>query len=158
MATFSVQCDALHKSFVANGPTAPGVSLTEGLRLLAEYKAKLAGALARRDAFMNAERLFDLPLSRFGQLSDMATALESVSPLFNLYADQLAFVATNSATLWADLDMVSQSSTLCTYLLTYTFTCTRAGCAQTRPINNLYTYMCCCRVRSHEALMSSRGA
>ena len=102
---FVAECDAVRKDFLALGPTSGGIGLAQGLQLLAEYRAKLAAANTRREAYSQAERLFGLPLTRYGQLADIKDDMSRVAPLYDLYSEQVAFAESKSSMLWADLDV-----------------------------------------------------
>lgn len=56
---------------------------------------------------VQAERLFNLPLTRYGQLAEVKEEIERVAPLYDLYSEQVSFAESKSSMLWADLDMGS---------------------------------------------------
>ncbi|RYY38146.1 hypothetical protein EON62_00630, partial [archaeon] len=105
VAAFVAQCNQMRSEFFARGPSSSGITLAAGLTMLAEYRTKLAEANRRRETLLQAERLFNLPLTRYVQLQEMQGEIDRVAPLYELYADQLAFAETNSNMLWADLDI-----------------------------------------------------
>jgi dynein heavy chain len=107
VVTFVGECDAMRKQFFEKGPSSMGVSLADGLASLAEYRSKLAEANRKREELMQAERLFDLSMTRYGQLQEIQDDIDRVAPLYELYSDQMAFAETNSNMLWADLDIAA---------------------------------------------------
>jgi dynein heavy chain, axonemal len=104
---FSAACDDMRRLYFANGPSSMGITLAAGVAMLAEYRAKLAEAHRKRESFVTAERLFGLPLTRYGQLQDITDDIDRVAPLYELYSEQVAFAETNSNMLWADLDIAA---------------------------------------------------
>jgi dynein heavy chain, axonemal len=105
VAKFSESADELRAAYHASGPTSLSVGLTQGLAAMAEFRKRLAEAMKEREALMNAERLFGLPLTRYPQLQEVQDDLDHVAPLYTLYSDLLTFSETNSNMLWADLDI-----------------------------------------------------
>jgi dynein heavy chain len=93
---FLSDTEALRRAFLNTGPASPGVTLAQGLQLLAEFRARLADANRRREALSNAERLFGLPLTRYPALGEIQEEIDRVAPLYDLYADQQAFAETNA--------------------------------------------------------------
>lgn len=105
VATFSASADELRTAYHATGPTSLGIGLTQGLAMMAEFNKRLAQAYKEREALMNAERLFGLPMTRYPQLQEVQDDIDHVAPLYTLYSDLTAFAETNSNMLWADLDI-----------------------------------------------------
>jgi dynein heavy chain len=106
-AAFVVEADGLHKEFQATGPACSSVSLAEGAAAMVHFSGRMEEASRRREAFSAAERLFDLPVTRFVQLGEVKEAMDVVAPLYALYAEKSAFVEGNSAMPWAELDMAA---------------------------------------------------
>lgn len=71
VATFSASADELRTAYHATGPTSLGIGLTQGLAMMAEFNKRLAAAYKEREALMNAERLFGLPMTRYPQLQEV---------------------------------------------------------------------------------------
>lgn len=104
VAAFSASADELRTAYHATGPTSLGITLTQGLAMMADFTKRLAGAYKQREGLMNAERLFGLAMTRYPQLQEVQDDMDHVAPLYTLYADLTAFAETNSNMLWADLD------------------------------------------------------
>jgi dynein heavy chain len=90
--------------YVRAGPGVAGVSLDDGLSLMAKYKAQLGSLLRKRDELTNAELLFGLPLTRYPALVSLADDLKRLAVLYELYGQQKAFAESQSNMLWTNLD------------------------------------------------------
>ncbi|KAM3610556.1 uncharacterized protein V6R79_005609 [Siganus canaliculatus] len=93
------------ESFNMHGPGAVGDNLDKGLTILATYEQDLAKIVAVQQELGNAEKLLDLPLSVYSEVTKIQTDMKGLRLIYDLYKAQKDAKAEWSQTLWVDLDM-----------------------------------------------------
>jgi dynein heavy chain len=68
VVAFKEKIKELYEEYKEKGPGSHETSLDDGLILLANFKQRTADFNKRKDELINAERLFNLPLSTFPEL------------------------------------------------------------------------------------------
>jgi hypothetical protein len=81
-------CKVLRATFMASGPSSPGMDLDQGLELVREYRAKLAEVNHAKEALVNAQKLFGIDVTRYPELQDVAEELANVTLLYEVYSEQ----------------------------------------------------------------------
>jgi dynein heavy chain len=107
---FGEECKAMKVEFKEKGPGVKDIDLAAGVELMRQYQRTLADMRKKRGELVNAEGLFDLPISSYPGLNEVAAELEKLQQIYALYTKQDAFVNTMSSMLWAELD-ISQLTT-----------------------------------------------
>ena len=95
----------MKREFDKKGPGVTGTDLDEGVELVRQYERTLSQMRRKRQDLVNAEGLFDLPISSYPELNEVAAVLEKLKQIYGLYTQQHTFVNTMSSMLWAELDI-----------------------------------------------------
>jgi dynein heavy chain len=95
----------LHSDFVQHGPGAAGVELDAGLELVAKHTAALAQSLKQREELGTAQKLFNLPIQGYPELSEVEATLRDLAAIYDTYRDMRDARTEWSSTLWSELDI-----------------------------------------------------
>jgi dynein heavy chain, axonemal len=87
VAEFKKGLVLLHKQYKEEGPSAPGTSLDDGLRLIDYYKERIVELNRRKEELVLAEKLFNLDISSFPELVAIDVENKQLQPLYDLYRD-----------------------------------------------------------------------
>jgi dynein heavy chain len=101
---FGQACKDLKGRYMANGP-GNADDLDDGVTLASDYEQELAQMRHRRHDLVNAEGLFNLPITAYPELNDVAEDLQKQQQIYQLYGAQKDFVSAMSSTLWSELDV-----------------------------------------------------
>ncbi|XP_076363131.1 dynein heavy chain at 89D isoform X2 [Tachypleus tridentatus] len=101
---FSQEVQNLFNTFTTEGPGAVGDDLEKGLQVLSSFQEKLNVILSRRQQLVNAERLFDLPVTPFPELHQMQKDMENLTQIYAIYKAQKSAKEEWSQLLWSQLD------------------------------------------------------
>ncbi|XP_053336632.1 dynein axonemal heavy chain 10 [Clarias gariepinus] len=93
------------ESFSMHGPGAVGDNMEKGLAVMNAYEADLAKIDAGRQELVNAEKLFDLPITSYPELLKIQQDMRGLRRIYQIYEEQKAAKAKWSQTLWVDLDI-----------------------------------------------------
>jgi len=74
-----------YESYKMRGPGTPGVSLEDGMTLLNESKAKIVEFNKTRIALVQAERLFNLEISKYPQLVEMEEDNKKYDEIYTIF-------------------------------------------------------------------------
>lgn len=94
----------LHKQYKEEGPSAPGTSLDDGLRLIDYYKERIVELNRRKEELVLAEKLFNLDISNFPELVAIDVENKQLQPLYDLYRDVKNTIKEYSSMTWMKLD------------------------------------------------------
>lgn len=94
----------LYKQYKEEGPSAPGTSLDDGLRLIDYYKEKIGELNRRKEELVLAEKLFNLDISNFPELVGIDVENKQLVPLYDLYREVKNTIKEYSSMLWMKLD------------------------------------------------------
>ena len=96
---------AMHVEFTEKGPGAGGIDMEEGLELIEKFTTSLGAHLRRREQLGLAQKLFNLPIQAYPELSEVEASLRDLSSIYNIYREQRDTRETYAATLWSELDI-----------------------------------------------------
>nr|VZI42326.1 unnamed protein product [Spirometra erinaceieuropaei] len=110
VARFTQKISAFAERFAACGPGSVGEDLDRGLELMRQYRDELQQLEAERHELLSAEKLLDLPISTYAQLSRIFQDMQSLEKLYRIYRDQKEERTSWSSTLWhqADFNLLSE--------------------------------------------------
>jgi len=103
---FVEQMGALKRAYLDGGPGISG-DLDKGLEMVAEYTTQVEAASRRKAELANAQSLFGLDIVPYPDLTWVATDLEKMHQIYDLYQVQKDFQDAQSSTLWGELDVKS---------------------------------------------------
>ncbi|XP_028292993.1 dynein heavy chain 10, axonemal [Gouania willdenowi] len=92
-------------SFDERGPGTVGDDLEKGLVLLVKYESDLSEIVSGRQELTNAEKLLDLPVSLFPEITRIQKNMKGLRQIYQLYEAQKEAKALWSQMLWSDLDV-----------------------------------------------------
>uniref|UniRef100_A0A0G4IFQ9 AAA+ ATPase domain-containing protein n=1 Tax=Chromera velia CCMP2878 TaxID=1169474 RepID=A0A0G4IFQ9_9ALVE len=104
VGTFKEDCKKIYKEFVDEGPGAAGVSLEEGVELMARFTTELSNFQAKREALVKAETLFLLPLTNYPELIAMERDLRTLKVVYDLFGEFSNDISEWNNISWAKLD------------------------------------------------------
>lgn len=104
MGEFKKGLVLLYKQYKEEGPSAPGTSLDDGLRLIDYYKEKIGELNRRKEELVLAEKLFNLDISNFPELVGIDVENKQLVPLYDLYREVKNTIKEYSSMLWMKLD------------------------------------------------------
>ena len=105
VAGFRGRVSTFKDEFVAGGPGADSVEMPEGLELMTEFRRRLADMNRRKEELVNAEGLFNLPLSDYPDLHYISEELDELATIYDLYSAFVDFSESMSDMLWSELDI-----------------------------------------------------
>ncbi|XP_078523750.1 dynein axonemal heavy chain 10 isoform X2 [Lissotriton helveticus] len=91
--------------FRTEGPGAVGEDLDAGLDRLLIYEKELARHEKRRQELVNAEKLFDLPITMYPDLQQVQKEMKGLREIYDIYKAQKEAKNEWSTTLWANLNV-----------------------------------------------------
>jgi dynein heavy chain len=106
---FTAECKVHLKKYYQAGPGSPGLDLDVGIELVAEYYKELGELTKKKQELVNAENLFNLPITVYPELAEEQASLDKLNKVYHLYTELKDFMGTMSSMLWAELD-ISQLS------------------------------------------------
>lgn len=101
VADFRARVESLKERFDSSGPGRGNVSLADGLEMMKEYRTTLEAMMKEKDALVLAERLFDLTLSEYPELSQIDAAMKKLAKVYDKYDLWREQVGTWGQILWA---------------------------------------------------------
>lgn len=104
MSDFAAKAIEVQADFEKNGPGAPGINMEEGLERLEQYTVMIAGHQKRREELALAQKLFNMPIQSYPELSDVEQTLKKLQAIYDLYKEQRDTKDGWSGTLWSELD------------------------------------------------------
>jgi len=99
-----------YETYISKGPGTASVSLEEGAELLAQSKEKIKSFNRTREENVLAEKLFNLPISKFPELIAMEEANKKYDKIYGIYKEQMAQLKEFSVMSWAKLDINALTS------------------------------------------------
>ncbi|KAM6931388.1 dynein axonemal heavy chain 10 [Xenentodon cancila] len=93
------------ESFNMHGPGAVGDDLEEGLNILGKYEADFAKIVGEQKELTNAERLLDLPVTTYPELTRIHEEMNGLRQIYDVYKAQKDAKSKWAQTLWVDLDI-----------------------------------------------------
>ena len=105
VAEFKSNFDEYFSNYEANGPGAPHVSLEQGAELLNRAKEQAKFSNQKREELVLAEKLFNLPISKFDQLIKMESLNQLFDSIYGIFARHQAQVREWSMMPWSKLDL-----------------------------------------------------
>ncbi|VDK75302.1 unnamed protein product, partial [Dibothriocephalus latus] len=110
VAQFTQKIAAFAERFATCGPGSVGEDLDKGLDLLKQYQEEIQQLEGERHELLSAEKLLDLPISTYAQLTRIFHEMDSLERLYRIYGDQKEERAIWSSTLWnqADFKVLSE--------------------------------------------------
>ena len=88
-----------------SGPGIPTVDLDKGIAQLEDFKVELAQKMEVRDHLVQAERLFELPITSYPDLLASDQEVNNLGVVYGVYGEHLAAVESFASTLWAELNI-----------------------------------------------------
>ena len=104
--TFRVrQVHVMHEDFSESGPGSGGIDMDEGLELINKFSTALGAQLKRREQLGLAQKLFNLPIQAYPELTEVEASIKDLRVIYDLFKEQRETREGWAATLWSDLDM-----------------------------------------------------
>ena len=101
---FKEKCADFRKRLEESGPGVPGTELDVGVTSLAAYNEELAFKLKTRDDLVMAEKLFELDVTSYPELTETENELKVLDQIYGLYVAHVDGVAGLATAMWKDLD------------------------------------------------------
>lgn len=98
-----------YEKYLANGPGSFGVSLEEGVHKLEESKVANEAYNRKREEFVLAEKLFNLPISKYPELIKMEMDNAMYDNIYSIFKSHQANVKEWSMMAWSKLDATQLS-------------------------------------------------
>jgi dynein heavy chain len=95
---------AFVERFRAEGPGAVGLDMDRGLVLMDEYADQFESIEKQRIELVNAEKLFDIPLTDYNDFIQIHHEYQDMQVVYKLYKQQKIAREKWSRTLWANLN------------------------------------------------------
>jgi dynein heavy chain len=102
---FKVQITTEYEKYTSHGPGTLAVGLEEGVELLNTSKEQIRRFNKIREENVLAEKLFNLPISKFPDLVAMEEANKKYDMIYNIYLDYQKDVKEFSLMSWNKLDI-----------------------------------------------------
>ena len=102
--TFKGKIKDEYDQYMSKGPGVSSVSLDDGLELLQNSKDKVRSFNKIREENVLAEKLFNLPISKFPELIAMEEANKKYDLIYGIYRDQVNQLKEFSVLSWSKLD------------------------------------------------------
>ena len=102
--TFKAKIKEEYEQYNIKGPGVSSVNLDDGLDLLNQSKEKIKNFNKIREENVNAEKLFNLPISKFPELVSMEEANKKYDLIYGIYKDFLNQQKDFSVMSWTKLE------------------------------------------------------
>lgn len=102
--TFKTKIIAEFEKYKSHGPGTASASLEEGAQLLQASKEQLARFATEREANVLAEKLFNLPISKFPELVEMEEKNKQYDLIYTIYKEYQSNIDDFSVMSWSKLD------------------------------------------------------
>lgn len=102
---FKERIQAEYEKYISGGPGHLSVSLEEGVELLNTSKEMVKKFNKEREDNVLAEKLFNLPISKYPELVKMEDDNKKFDMIYNIYRDYQQQMKEFSMTQWLKLDM-----------------------------------------------------
>jgi dynein heavy chain len=102
--TFKGKIKDEYDQYMSKGPGTPSVSLEEGAELLTASKDKIRSFNRIREENVLAEKLFNLPISKFPELIAMEEANKKYDLIYGIYKEHVNQLKEFSVLSWSKLD------------------------------------------------------
>ncbi|GMH67856.1 hypothetical protein TrLO_g3024 [Triparma laevis f. longispina] len=102
---FQDECNKEKRKFLDAGPGNPNITLDEGLEVMDTYTRTLHDMNNMKLNLVNAENLFNIPVTGYPALNELEVEMEKLSLIYALYSEFKEFREIQSTTLWAELDV-----------------------------------------------------
>ncbi|KAI5945034.1 Dynein heavy chain 10, axonemal [Manis javanica] len=99
------QTEDFAKRFYFEGPGSVGEDLDKGVELLATFERELTKHEKSRQELANAEKLFDLPITRYPELFKVQKEMNGLKMIYELYERLKIAKEEWSQTLWINLNV-----------------------------------------------------
>ncbi|XP_076452214.1 dynein axonemal heavy chain 10-like [Babylonia areolata] len=105
IAQFQIDLQEFADRFKLQGPGSVGCDLDKGLDMMKKYTEELDFMEQKRQDYTNAEKLFELPITRYPQLMKVQKEMNALEAIYNLYNAQKVARDHWSETLWVNLNI-----------------------------------------------------
>ena len=103
---FQKEVVELHEVYNGKGgPDAGGIDLDEGLARMEKFTVELGAKVRTREQLGLAQKLFNLPIQPYPELSEMEASLRDLKTIFDLYVEQKEARDVWASGLWSELEM-----------------------------------------------------
>lgn len=102
--TFKTDVAGFVTAFEAEGPGAVGHDMDRGIKLMDLYVTRFEEMDGQREELVKAEKLFDMPMTDYGEFLRVKRDFEGMHVLYKLYKQQKIARENWSRTLWAHLN------------------------------------------------------
>ncbi|TPX78384.1 hypothetical protein CcCBS67573_g00352 [Chytriomyces confervae] len=102
---FKAELKMFKDEFTANGPGVIDSDMDRGLTMLKEAKGIVASFLSKREALVQAEKLFSLNITSYPELFDVEHEIKELDKIYELYTEVRGAINGWSTTLWSNLDI-----------------------------------------------------
>lgn len=87
MNRFIEEVRAFHDRFFCEGPGVGEIDLDQGLEKMKFYRQELATKSEMRDKISKSQRLFDLPITDYPELIEVASSMDNIGKVYDTYAE-----------------------------------------------------------------------
>ena len=91
--------------FYEEGPGSVGTDLEKGMERMKLFRDDVARLEGDRQELANAEKLFDLPITMYSNLTEVQKQMNGLEMVYSLYQEQTAAREAWSETLWSNLNI-----------------------------------------------------
>ncbi len=102
---FLEESEAYRETFKLTGPGGSNVKLDEGLEMMNKFRVETAKYVTRRDELVNAEKLFNLPVTPHPDIAFVDIQMERLDRIYAVYREQQESIRVWSAAKWSDLQI-----------------------------------------------------
>jgi dynein heavy chain len=103
--SFKVKISEEYETYKSKGPGTGGISLDEGVELLNQSKEKVKGFNKTREENVLAEKLFNLPISKFPELIKMEEENKVYTIIYDVFKEFRGQMKEFSVMSWSKLDV-----------------------------------------------------
>ena len=97
----------MKEEFITSGPGVIRSDLEEGLTILQQYKSTLESLFLKREALVKAEKLFNLTITSYNELHEVASETKELEKIYELYIDVREAINLWAKALWINIDILA---------------------------------------------------
>ena len=97
----------MKEEFITSGPGVISSDLEQGLIILQQYKSTLETLFLKREALVKAEKLFNLTITSYNELHEVASETKELEKIYELYIDVREAINLWAKALWINIDILA---------------------------------------------------
>lgn len=102
--TFKQKIKDEYEVYISKGPGTSAITLEEGVEILNQSKEKIKAFNKTREENVLAEKLFNLPISKYPELIQMEESNKRYDQIYNIYKEHKSQINDFSGMSWSKLD------------------------------------------------------